>query len=89
MNGLAVAVTALVASHPLAVHQVRPALTAGLAHLPLILARDVEAGGTAEPVLLEPDPAGVAVRGAVLRVPPEGGLLRLARGAGLGFRRSA
>lgn len=76
---------ALVATISFTVDQPRSTLAARLAHLPLVLTRNVEAGRTAEAVLLEPDPAGVAVWRAVLRVPPQRCFLGLTWGTGLGL----
>lgn len=67
-----------------AVHKSRSANPAAVAtdNL-LVFARNVEADGAPDPILLVPDPTGIAVRSAILRVPPQWGFLGLARGTRL------
>ena len=60
-------------------------MTALLAHLSLIFAGNVLAGRAPDAILLEPNPASVAVGDAIFRVAPEWRLLGLAGGAGLGL----
>lgn len=71
----------------LAVDEQGATMAAILAYFPLVLARNVQTRGAAHSILLEADPAGIAVGNPILRIPPEWCLLGLAGSTCLGLVR--